>query len=150
MLFSCSCTGVVEAAKNVAMAGLTNRSEGMIVVPHANRIDFWLITHQNGSQNYSATLIDATATFPTTITSGIGLPISVANFSYHPANRKNCGITTRSKYRCLDYQLSMMLPGVFSPIVTIFNSATASTTNQSIYDIEWDPKGRYLYLIPPW
>jgi len=87
-VFPAPATGVVEAAKNIALAGLTGRSEGMIVVPHKNRTDFWLITHQNGTQSYSATLIDATATFPTTITSGIGVPVTVANFSYHPATQK--------------------------------------------------------------
>jgi hypothetical protein len=54
---------IVEATKNIAVPGLTNRSEGMILIPHANRIDFWLITHQNGTDAYTATLIDATATF---------------------------------------------------------------------------------------
>ncbi|HEY5690353.1 MAG TPA: hypothetical protein VIS49_02765, partial [Cyclobacteriaceae bacterium] len=75
-------------SKNTAIAALTNRSEGMIIVPHNNNIDFWLITHEVASQNYSATLIDAssyTGTFNTITTTGIGLPITVANFSYNAA-----------------------------------------------------------------
>lgn len=144
-VFPAPATGVVEAAKNVAMAGLTNRSEGMMVVPHANRIDFWLITHQNGSQNYSATLIDAAATFITTTTSGIALPISVANFSYHAATKRIAVSPQDPNTDALILNFNDAT-GVFSFDRTIFNSATASTTNQSIYDIEWDTKGQYLYL----
>jgi len=144
-VFPAPATGVVEAAKNVAMAGLTSRSEGMIVVPHANRIDFWLITHQNGSQNYSATLINATATFPTTTTSGIALPISVANFSYYSKTKKIAVSAQDPNTDALILNFDNTT-GVFSLDRTIFNSATASTTNQSIYDIEWDSKGQYLYL----
>lgn len=144
-VFPAPATGVVELPRNVAMAGLTGRSEGMIIVPHANRIDYWLITHQNATQSYSATLINAAATFNTTITSGIALPISVANFSYHAA-------TTKMAVSAQDPNTDALIlnfnntTGVFNLDRTIFNSATASTTNQSIYDIEWDVNGRYLYL----
>jgi len=144
-VFPAPATGVVEAAKNIALAGLTGRSEGMIVVPHKNRTDFWLITHQNGTQSYSATLIDATATFPTTITSGIGVPVTVANFSYHPATQKIAVSAQDPNTDAIILNFDDAL-GVFSPDLTIINSATASTSNQSIYDIEWDPNGRYLYL----
>ncbi len=145
-VFPAPATGDVDAAnKNVPMAGLTNRSEGMIVVPDANRIDFWLITHQNGSQSYSATKIDATATFPTTITSGIGLPMSVANFSYHKATKKLAVSAQDPNTDALIITFNNTT-GIFAPDRTLFNSATASATNQSIYDIEWDTKGQYLYL----
>lgn len=145
-VFPAPATGDVEVAtKNTTIPGLTNRSEGMIVVPDANRIDFWLITHQNGSQSYSATKIDATATFPTTITSGIGLPMSVANFSYHPATKKIAVSAQDPNTDALIINFDNAT-GIFTPDRTIFNSATASTSNQSIYDIEWDTKGQYLYL----
>ncbi|MDD1442782.1 PKD domain-containing protein [Dolichospermum sp. ST_sed3] len=145
-VFPAPASGDVDAAnKNIPMAGLTNRSEGMIVVPHANRIDFWLITHQNGTQTYNATLIDATASFPTNTTTPIGLPTSVANFSYHHAT-KNVAVSAQdpnTDATILNFDNTL---GIFAPDRTIFNSATASATNQSIYDIEWDTKGRYLYL----
>ncbi|MGC4020498.1 MAG: hypothetical protein QM734_00410 [Cyclobacteriaceae bacterium] len=37
--------------------GLSGRSEGMIVIPNANGRDYWLLTHQNGTINYTASLI---------------------------------------------------------------------------------------------
>jgi large repetitive protein len=148
-VFPAPATGIVEVAKNIAVPGLTNRSEGMIVVPHSNRTDFWLITHENGTTSYYATLIDATATFNTTITSGIDFPISVANFGYFSnGNRitKKISVSPQDPNTdaiILDFNSSN---GQFSFNRRIFNSGIASTTNQAIYDIEWDAKGRYLYL----
>jgi gliding motility-associated-like protein len=137
--------GVVEASKNIAIPGLVNRSEGMIVVPHSNRIDFWLITHENGTANYSATLINAAATFPTTPAPGIGLPVSVANFSIHPQSNKIAASAQDPNSNALILSFNNQT-GVLSFDRFLFNTATASATNQSIYDIEWDPQGRYLYI----
>ncbi|HMV08708.1 MAG TPA: hypothetical protein PKA45_07470, partial [Cyclobacteriaceae bacterium] len=47
------------------LTGLTGRSEAMITVPHANGVDYWLITHENGQDNFTATLIDASGSFAT-------------------------------------------------------------------------------------
>lgn len=144
-VFPAPASGVVETTKNIPVAGLTSRSEGMIIVPHDNKIDFWLITHQNGTQSYSATLIDATATFNTVITAGPGLPISVANFSYHTASKKIAASAQDPNTDAIILNFDNTT-GTFSYDRAILNSATASTTNQSIYDIEWDTKGQYLYL----
>jgi large repetitive protein len=138
-------SGIVEATKNIAVPGLTNRSEGMILIPHANRIDFWLITHQNGTDAYTATLIDATATFPSTITSGLGLPITVANFAKHPTLNKVAVSAQSASNNALIVDFDNNT-GIFAFDRFLFNTANSSITNQSIYDIEWDPQGRYLYL----
>lgn len=143
-VFPAPALGVV-GAKNVAMPGLSNRSEGMIVVPHANRIDFWLITHQNGSQNYSATLINATATFPTIVSSGVAFPTSVANFSYHSQTGKIAVSPQDPNTDALILNFDNAT-GLITFDRFIFNSGLATSNGQSIYDIEWDPKGRYLYL----
>ncbi len=131
-----------------AVTGLSNRSEGMIIVPHANGNDFWLITHQNNSQNYSATLLNSasyTGTFNTVTTSGVALPTSVAHFAYHPILKKLAVAPqdTRTDAIILNFNDAT---GAFTFDRTIFNSGTATTTNQSIYDIEWSPNGKYLYL----
>lgn len=144
-IFPAPATGVVTAAKNVAMPGLSNRSEGMIIVPHANRIDYWLITHQNNSQNYSATLIDAGATFPSVPSLGVGVPLSIANFSYHRALGKLAVSPQNPTSNALILNFDDAT-GAITFDRAILNSANAASNNQSVYDIEWDPKGRYLYL----
>ena len=45
--------------------GLINRAEGMIVVPHSNGTDFWLISQQINSLTLTYTLIDAASYAPT-------------------------------------------------------------------------------------
>ena len=135
-------------SKNAAIAALTNRSEGMIIVPHNNNTDFWLITHQVASQNYSATLIDAssyTGTFNTITTTGIGLPLTVANFSYN-ATLGKIAVSPQSPSAdalILDFDNTT---GTFSFDRYIFNTGLPTVGNQSIYDIEWSTSGQYLYL----
>src|SRR5690606_1086145 len=34
---------------NVLIPALSNRSEAMLLIPHANGTDYWLITHENGT-----------------------------------------------------------------------------------------------------
>lgn len=149
-VFPAPALGVVEAAKNVAVPLLTNRSEAMIIVPHENNIDFWLITHQNGSANFSVTRIDATATFPTTLFTpptnpAVIFPHSAANFAYHEPTGK-LAVSPQSP-NINAYILNFNnATGALSFDRTIFNSAVSATNNQAIYDIEWDNQGRYLYL----
>lgn len=144
-VFPAPALGVVDAAKNVAVPGLSNRSEGMIVVPHANQTDFWLISHQNGSQTYAATLINVTATFPSIVSSGIAFPTSVANFSYHEASGKIAVSPQDPNTDALILNFDNAT-GLLTFDRFIFNSATPATNGQSIYDIEWDSRGQYLYL----
>ncbi|MCB0492270.1 MAG: PKD domain-containing protein [Cyclobacteriaceae bacterium] len=139
--------GDVES-KNAAIPGLTNRSEGMIVVPHSNNTDFWLITHEVNSQNYSATLIDPTSytgTFTTTTTSGVGLTITVANFAYNAALGKVAVSPQGPNTDALILNFDNTT-GAFSFDRYILNTGLPTVGNQSIYDIEWSTSGQYLYV----
>ncbi len=135
-------------SKNTA-TGLVNRSEGMIIVPHTNGTDFWLITQQVNSLIYSSTLINAasyTGTFVTTTTSGLSpYPITVANFAYH-AGKKKIAVSaqdTNTDALILDLDAAA---GILSFDRYILNSGLPTATNQSIYDIEWSLTGDFLYL----
>ncbi len=141
--------GDVESPKNNIIAALPNRSEGMIVVPHANGTDFWLITQQVNSQTYSVTLINAASypagTFATTNFSGIAFPTTVANFSYSArANR----MAVSPQDASTDAFIMNFNPatGGLTFDSFILNTGIPSTTNQAIYDIEWSNSGNFLYL----
>lgn len=146
--FPAPALGEVTATKNVNIPTLANRSEGMMIIPHSNGTDFWLITHQNNSQNYAATLINAasfTGTFNTTVTSGLALPLTVASFSYH-AGLNKVAVAPQSSNEdaiILDFNNAT---GNFSFDRYIYNTGKVTATNQSIYDIEWSLSGQYLYL----
>lgn len=146
-VFPSPALGDVES-KNAAIPGLTNRSEGMIVVPHSNNTDFWLITHEINSQNYSATLIDPTSysgTFNTTTTSGVGLTITVANFAYNAALGKVAVSPQGPNTDALILNFDNTT-GTFSFDRYIFDTGLPTVGNQSIYDIEWSTSGQYLYI----
>lgn len=144
-VFPAPALGDLKNPKNGAVAGLTNRAEGMAIIPHANGTDFWLITQQNSSQNFSATLIDKTHTFPTTTTSGMGVPMSVANFSY---SRKLKKVAVSAQDPTTDAIILNFddATGSFTFDRFIYNTGKATATNQSIYDIQWDNAGQYLYI----
>jgi gliding motility-associated-like protein len=143
-------------SKNTAIVGLTGRSEGMTILPHANGIDFWLITHRNSSADYSATLIDATGLFVTTTTTSIGspsgIPLSVANFAVSslidPASPNIRKIAVAPQTGNDDAVIVNFdnTTGLFTFDSYIFNTGKPMVAQQAIYDIEWDAKGQYLYL----
>ncbi len=134
--------------------GLSNRSEAMIVVPHSNGEDFWLLTHQVNSQNYAATLINAasyTGTFTTTITtiplstSPSVAPITAANFAYNEKLKKLVVSPQDPNTNAIILNFDTTT-GVFSFDNVISNSGVNSSNQQSVYDTEWSPSGRFLYL----
>ena len=126
--------------------GLTGRSEGMITVPHANGTDFWLITHENGTDNYTATLVAAGPAFThTTFPNVTGLPISAANFSYHEASGK-IAVSAQTIDRNVAILNFDNVTGTISFDQFVLNSAVTSTINQANYDTEWSSNGQFLYI----
>lgn len=154
-VFPSPAQGNVEVLnKNVAVPGLTNRSEGMTIVPHLNGGSYWLISHQNSSADFSATLIDsatyASGTFGTIVSTGLGsispIPISVGNFSYNHKLRK-LAVSVQSVRD--DSQIVNFDPttGVMTFDRYLFNTGVITSISQSMYDIQWDIKGgQYLYI----
>ncbi len=145
--FPAPAAGDVES-KNTAIPGLTQRAEGMVVVPHDNQIDFWLITQQVNTQTFAATLINAAAYTGTfnTITSGAApLPTAAAHLGYHPATQKIAVAPQDADTDAIILNFNNA-SGVLTFDRTILNSATPAANNQSVYDIEWSNNGRYLYL----
>lgn len=132
--------------KNQA-TGLAGRSEAMITVPHANGTNFWLITHENGQDNFTATLIDASGTFATsTLSSNVtGFPMSAANFSYHAATGK-LAVSPQTDNRNVAILNFDNTTGAITLDRLVLNSGVNSTTPQAIYDTEWSPSGRFLYI----
>lgn len=150
-VFPAPAFGDVENPKNVAIPGLTGRSEGMMIVPHTNGIDYWLITHQSNSISYSATLINAaayTGTFNTTVSTTGNLPLSIANFSYHAGLNKMAIAPQSPNEDAIIFDFNDT-NGTFSFDRFIFNTGFPSTSNQEIFDIEWSLTGQYLYISRP-
>jgi len=141
---------VIAGAKNLA-TGLSGTSEGMIVIPHKNGKDYWLITHQNGTANYHASKITQTSfnataktfSFVSDSITSVGLPLSVANFAFNAKKNLLAVSPQIANTNAVIYNFSN---GLLSPNQEILNSGYASTSNQEIYDMEWSNSGQYLYL----
>lgn len=142
--FGAPFTGEVTT-KNQAIAGLTNRSEAMMVVPHDNGTDYWLITHENGTDNYSVTHVQPAGVFATTNFGNLtgGFNISASNFAYHEGIGKIAvsPLTVDRNIAILDFD---PVTGLLSFDQFVLNSA--SNLVGAIYDTEWSPSGRFLYI----
>ena len=146
-LFPAPPLGDIES-KNIAIPGLVGRAEGMMIVPHSNGTDFWLLTQQVNSLLFTSTLINAasyTGAFTHTSFTSTSIPTSAANLSYH-AGKKKIAVSsqdTSTDAIILDFNNAT---GVIAFDRFILNSGLPTLTTQSIYDIEWSIKGDFLYL----
>lgn len=132
--------------KNNVIAGIPNRSEAMLIVPHANQRDFWLITHENGTPNYSVTLFDNTMVGPVSTTNvTLGLIENAVNFSYHPGSGRIAvsPLEGNRDIEVIDFDPST---GALTFVQRLLNTAVSSTVNPAIYDTEWSNSGQYLYI----
>jgi large repetitive protein len=148
-IFPAPATGEISSNSETAILGLTGRSEGMMVIPHANGNDYWLVTHENGQANYNAILIDnnfALGLITNVTTLGVGLSVSVSNFSYNHKLKKLAVAVQSPKDDALIVDFNPAT-GAVSFDRFIYNTGVLSATTSSIYDIQWDVKGgQYLYI----
>lgn len=139
-------TGDIDPARrNIAIPGLNNRSESMIIIGHENGEDFWLITHDNGAPNYTVMLFDESVEGPasTTVVT-LGLIDVAANFSWHEATGR---IAVSPQERNRDIEILNFDPATGSLTYNqrILNTAV-TTSDQAIFDTEWSNSGRFLYI----
>lgn len=130
---------------NVPIPALTNRSEAMILIPHANGTDYWLVTHENGTAHYTVSHIDATGVVTSTNYQNEGFAMSAGNFAYNPTTGQ---IAVSPQSANVGVHLMNFDPATgeleFDEVIP--NTAVSSTTGQAIYDVEWSSDGRYLYI----
>lgn len=130
---------------NVPIPTLTNRSEAMILVPHANGADYWLITHENGTANYTVSLIDETGVVTSTNYQNEGFAMSAGNFAYN-ASSGQIAVSPQSANVGVHIMNFDNSTGELEFDQVVPNTAVASTTGQAIYDVEWSSNGQYLYI----
>lgn len=131
--------------KNVAVPGLANLSEGMILVPHANGTDFWLITHTQGNTQYNVTLFTPTGPVSTQTFTGLGLIERVGNFTWNSATNQ-LAVSPQEANRNVEILDFDPASGSLSLSSTLLNSAVPALTTNAIYDVEWSAGGDYIYV----
>lgn len=142
--------GEVEGSKkNVPV--ISGVAEAMIVVPHGNGKDYWLLTQQPNLNNrpiYFSTLISE-ATYTTGVEPPaqreLAIPSRASHFAYHPELKLLAVAVSNRQTDALVLNFDDNT-GVFNFFDDyLFNSAVLSGNDQAIYDIEWSPSGDYLY-----
>ena len=127
----------------------------MILVPHSNGRDFWLITQQFFSKNFTASLVSAASytagAFPPTTTAVLTLPLVASHLGYHQSSGKVAVACSRPPVDTPPPLTDAVIlnfnagSGVLTFNQYLFNSAVEGTNNQAIYDIEFSPDGKLVY-----
>lgn len=140
--------GAVELARKNLNVGIAGRSEAMLMLPHTNGTDFWLLTQVAGTNNYTATLVDANSYITGVFTSLppvlAGSTLSASQLAYHFGTDllAVAPTTANTNVQILNFNRGT---GLLSFNTDVPNSAVAATNGQAIYDVEWSLNGDYLY-----
>ncbi len=144
-IFPAPASGDVTAKNQAFGIAANSRSEAMLIIPHADGETYWLLTHENGTDNYTVTHIQPGGNFVHTTFAGLtgGFNLTASNFAYHEATGKIAvsPLTVNRNVVILDF---VNTAGTLAFDQFVFNSA--STTAGALYDTEWSPSGRFLYI----
>jgi gliding motility-associated-like protein len=122
-------------------------SEAMIIIPHANGEDFWLITHESASTIYYITLINAAGVNPP-VAVPVGLIQNPYNFAYNPT-LKLISVSPKEgghNIEILSFDNTGLLPVQLAVSQTVRSSAVNAAATTAIYDTEWSSHNQYLYV----
>lgn len=143
-LFPAPASGDVTLRNQPVGAGLTNRSEAMLLVSSPLDTAYWLITQEVATNTYTVTSITDVG-ITNTVVGGVGFPITAANLSHHAA-------TGRIAVAPADADANIAIlnfnnaTGALTFGEFIFNTSVSAVTEPGNYDTEWSLTGRFLYI----
>jgi hypothetical protein len=144
------------ARKNQSVAGLTGGtlSPAMVVVSNAAFDGFWLITHRRNSEDYQVTEIMNDGSIGATSTYTIpGAPLIAHTISHTDSTRLfAAGQLTLSIAPQDDRPVTLVsfdpqtgaIDGANAQFIP--NTSASQLANQNIFDTEFSPSGKYLYI----
>lgn len=143
-------TGEVDPArKNLPVTGLNAVAEGMLIVPRQDGAGYWLLTQIFGTPTFTATAVTAESFSSgafTQVTSSVTAPFTAAShLTWHPVTGLLAATSSVPGQNALIFSIDRT-SGVMSLQQVIAGSAVASTNGQALYDAEWSPEGRFLYM----
>ena len=142
--------------KNQAVPGLSDGtlSPAMLVVPNAAFDGFWLITHQRNSENYRVTEIMNDGSFGTTSSYTIsGAPLIAHTITYTDSTKAfassqlTLSIAPQDNRSVTLVSFDPQSGSIDGPgAIFIPNTSTSQLANENIFDTEFSPSGKYLYI----
>ncbi|MEO1054069.1 MAG: gliding motility-associated C-terminal domain-containing protein [Bacteroidota bacterium] len=126
------------------LTGINNTSEAMIVIANDALDGFWLITHQNGTTNYTVTTVDNLG-FTNNTFNNLGSVSSAVNFSYNSATNKIAvsPFDPAEPVTILDFD---PVTGTLTFDTNVTGTAFGGAITPSVCDTEWSSDGRFLYI----
>jgi len=137
--------GAVTSNKNVLI--YTPTCEKISIIKHANDVDFWVLTHGWGNNQFKAHLLTASGLNSTPITSSIG---AVVNINIGGGNAQGyMKIAPDGSKLALCHSTEMGIVELFN-----FNNFTGVITNHQqifaepgeLYGVEFSPNSEVLYI----
>jgi|GEM_PF-254567 len=143
--------GDVAAVKAVGVANLDNEAEAMIIIPHANGTDYWLITQEGGTGGFNISTITAAGITgaATPVDPGTGLTFRASHFAYHAPTGQLAVAPADENKNVMIFNFNNTSGSITFDAATgfVFNSAvTGVTTPPAIYDMAWNSAANYLYI----
>ncbi len=147
-LFAPPLGSVLNLSKNVA-TGISNISEGMVVIPNPSLTSCWVVTHEQGTAIYQVFEVSAGG-FGNIQTFNLGAqgasPLVAANFSYTPMDGGKIAVapvTANRNVQILDFNAAT---GAISFREEVANTGNNDGGDYEVYDTEWSGNGMNLYI----
>jgi large repetitive protein len=146
---------VVTSTKATAVAGLGNVAEGMIIIPHSNGTDYWLITQERGTTTFNVNLITSAGIQPvTTSVTTAPFGFSAAHLAFHAEvfmdgtskfPNRIAVAQEEGNQNILLFNYDAGSRAITFETVLVNSGVTGAFTPPAIYDVEFSNEGEYLY-----
>ena len=146
-IFPSPALGEVDNPNKNQATGLNNTSEAMIIIAKFDRSGFWLISKQNGNNDFYEVLDigSGTGNITSAGTFILGDPIIASNFSYSDVSGM-IAVAPQNENRNIQILDFDNTTGNLSFNSDVLNSGYNNLSGQAIYDAEWSINGDYLYI----
>jgi large repetitive protein len=147
---------VVAATKATVVAGLNNVAEGMIIIPHDNNTDYWLITQERGTSTFNVNLITSAGVQAVTpVLTTAPFTFTATHLAFHEEvlnpdltqkfpNRLAVAPTDGNQ-NILLFEYDAAAGNITFETVIVNSGVTGAFTTPAIYDVEFSPLAEYLY-----
>lgn len=144
-IFPAPAVGAVDNSNKNVATGITNSSEGMVIVPNGAQDGFWLITHENSNNNYVVVPISSTGTVGAPVVTNIGAITLVSHIAYNQASGR---IAVAPQNQNEDVEILDFDPasGALTNATTIAGTGNADFASEAVFDVEWSVTGDMLYF----
>ncbi len=134
---------IIPGQKNIVIE--TNSSEKLAAIQHANKKDYWILTHNMTSKEIRSYLLTSTGLSLASVNNSIPISLSIADHAIGQIKGNLSG--SQIAFACYDSDTAMVYEFDNSTGQLGNNIATLSSFNNGrVYGIEFSPNEQFLYI----